>query len=82
MYHDPDASGRAAAAAKTTNPEPAGLTRDLKVREVAEAMSCHVRTVWQLIEEGELDAYRIGKSRRVTRESFDAFKVRHRVEAA
>ncbi|NOE33871.1 helix-turn-helix domain-containing protein [Ruegeria sp. HKCCD7318] len=50
---------------------------DLRIKEAAAEIAVSPRTVWDLIREGELQSYKIGpRSRRVTRESLDAFRER------
>ncbi|MGI9483733.1 MAG: helix-turn-helix domain-containing protein [Hyphomicrobiales bacterium] len=48
---------------------------DLSIDTAAEAMAVSRVTIYRLIETGDLDAYKVRKSTRITRESFDRFKV-------
>lgn len=48
---------------------------DLKVADAAKELSTSTRQIWRLIAEGSLRSYTLGKrSRRITRQSMDAFK--------
>ncbi|MBM81274.1 MAG: hypothetical protein CMJ78_11870 [Planctomycetaceae bacterium] len=41
--------------------------------EVAKLLSVSERTVWQLVKNGQLKAFRIGRSVRISRHELDAF---------
>jgi excisionase family DNA binding protein len=47
--------------------------RFLTVPEVAEELRISERSVWRLIEEGELPAHKFGSSTRVKREDLDSY---------
>lgn len=48
--------------------------RVLLIREVAKYLACSERTVYRLISDGELSAFRIRSSLRVTVEALDLYK--------
>ena len=50
----------------------------LKVGEVAAELNLGERSVWRLIEDGELPTYRFGHSRRVRQDDLDAYISRSR----
>ncbi len=52
---------------------------DLKVADAAKELSISERFAWELIREGELQSYKVGRLRRIPRESVDAYKARHAV---
>ncbi|CUH42065.1 helix-turn-helix domain-containing protein [Ruegeria atlantica] len=52
---------------------------DLSPQSAAEELDCSPRKVWDLIDLAELETYKVGRVRRITRESLDAFKERNRV---
>ena len=53
----------------------------LTLDEVAEALRQSRQSVYRHIERGDLEAVKVGKSRRVPRESLEAFVERLRSEA-
>ncbi len=52
---------------------------DLKIADVANELNISDRKAWELIRVGELHSYKVGRSRRIPRESVDAYKARHAV---
>ena len=59
------------------------MSKDLTIRETAEEFGSGKTLVYDLINAGELESYRVGsRLRRVTRESLDAYKQRHRIVPA
>jgi excisionase family DNA binding protein len=62
---------------------PPKCKRFLSIREVAEELGISERSVWRLIEDGELPVHRFGSSTRVKREDLDAYieRSRHRRNA-
>jgi excisionase family DNA binding protein len=59
----------------------AGQGGDLSTGQVAERLGRSENTVRRLIVGGHLDAYRVGKTWRVTQAAFDAFRRGPRLEA-
>ncbi len=55
-------------------------TKFLTVPEVAAELGISERSVWRLIEEGELPAHRFGASTRIRREDLDSYIDRSRRE--
>lgn len=54
---------------------------DLKVADAAKELAVSDRMIWRLIAEGELLSYNVGnRSRRITRQSLDAYKDRNMVK--
>lgn len=47
---------------------------DLSINDVAEELAVSRRKVWDMVKFGELESYRVGRIRRIRRESLDAFK--------
>ncbi|MFI5330082.1 MAG: helix-turn-helix domain-containing protein [Desulfobaccales bacterium] len=61
---------------------PAGLGKGwLKVRQVAKHLDCSKSQVYDLVHEGELQAFKHGQLLRISVDSLEAFVERHRVEA-
>ena len=50
----------------------AGMRRLLSTEEASVYLDCHLRTVFRLIEEGRLKAYRLGRSLKFRQEDLDA----------
>ena len=44
-------------------------TRDLTITEASSVLNCTNPTTYKLIARGDLDSYKVGRARRVTRES-------------
>ena len=49
-------------------------TKDLSVREAAELLSVSTRFVWDLVASGQVASYKVGRSRRIRRDSFEAIR--------
>jgi excisionase family DNA binding protein len=47
---------------------------DLTVNHAAEELACSTRKIWDMISKGEVQTYTLGRVRRITRESLDAYK--------
>lgn len=47
--------------------------------QVRAELNCGNTKYWELINSGELEAYRVGSRTRVFRHSLDSYKERHRV---
>jgi excisionase family DNA binding protein len=47
---------------------------DLSVNHAAEELACSTRTIWKLISQRDVQTYMLGRVRRITRESLDAYK--------
>ena len=59
------------------------MTRDLTIAEAAAELRIGRTLLYDLVNAGEIDSYRVGpKLRRITRDSLDAYKQRHRIEPA
>lgn len=52
------------------------------VRSAAKALDLSVRVVWDLVAKGEIDSFKIGASRRITREALVAYIERKSAERA
>lgn len=52
----------------------------LKVRKVAHFLDCRREEVYDLVHEGELQAFRFGQVLRISVESLEAFIERHRIK--
>jgi excisionase family DNA binding protein len=50
----------------------AGLRRLLSTEEASVYLGCHLRTVFRLIDEGRLKAYRLGRVLKFRQEDLDA----------
>ena len=55
------------------------LLGDLSPRGTADNLNICVATVYVLLDRGELDSYRVGRARRIRRESIEALKERNAV---
>jgi excisionase family DNA binding protein len=53
----------------------------LRIPEVAEALGVGITKAWELVRTGELKSCRLGRCRRVTKESLEEY-VRHLEEAS
>ena len=59
------------------------MAKDLTPAEAAEELRIGHTKLYELIAEAELDSYRVGnRLRRITRESLDGYKERHRIVPA
>jgi excisionase family DNA binding protein len=59
------------------------MSKDLTIPEAADELRAGKTLVYDLINAGELESYRVGaRLRRITRDSLDAYKLRHRIEPA
>ena len=47
--------------------------RYLRIDQTAEYLNCSVRTVYRLISDGELEAFRLKSSLRITRDSINGY---------
>ena len=47
---------------------------DYRVKEAAQVLRIHEKTVYALIAKGALHSYKIGRSRRIRRESVEAIR--------
>lgn len=52
------------------------MKRNLQVSEAAEMLSCSRRSIYRLLERGEITGFKIGSSLRITSESLHAFRNR------
>ena len=50
----------------------AGLRRLLNTKEASVYLECHLRTVFRLIDDGQLKAYRLGRKLKFRQEDLDA----------
>ncbi|WP_170610439.1 helix-turn-helix domain-containing protein [Ruegeria arenilitoris] len=55
-------------------------TSDPSPKSFAEELDCSERHVWNLISEGQLETYQVGRLRRIFRTSANDYKERNRVE--
>lgn len=53
----------------------------LRPAKVAEHLDCSKRRVYELVYEGELEAFKCGGAMRISVESLEAFIERNRIEA-
>ena len=59
------------------------MSKDLTIPETADELRTGKTLVYDLINDGELESYRVGaRLLRITRDSLDAYKQRHRIEPA
>ena len=59
------------------------MPKDLTIPETANELRTGKTLIYDLINAGELESYRVGtKLRRISRDSLDAYKQRNRVEPA
>ena len=49
------------------------MKKSLRPDEIAEILNCHRRTVYRLIEDGELEAFRVRSSLRVSTEQLESY---------
>ncbi|HUV59156.1 MAG TPA: helix-turn-helix domain-containing protein [Desulfatiglandales bacterium] len=49
------------------------MKKSLRIDEVSEVLNCHRRTVYRLIEDGELEAFRVRTSLRVRTEELESY---------
>lgn len=47
---------------------------DLTVAEAAELLSLSERKVWEMVRWGDLDSYKVGRARRIRRDSFETLR--------
>ncbi|NKW71921.1 excisionase family DNA-binding protein [Rhodobacteraceae bacterium R_SAG10] len=50
---------------------------DLSIKTAADELACSTRTIWKIISQGDVQTYMVGRARRITRESMDAYKHAH-----
>ena len=50
--------------------------RYLRIDQTAEYLNCSIRTVYRLISDGELEAFRLKSSLRITRDSINEYVTR------
>ena len=55
------------------------MSNDLTVSQVCEQTSLSRTSIWRLISNGKIGAYRIGRSVRVPRKELDKFREKHAV---
>ena len=51
--------------------------RDLSINEACSILNVTNPTVYKLIAQGQLDSYKVGRSRRITRESLQRLRQGH-----
>jgi len=65
---------------KTPSGQFNNLSRDypryLRIDQTAEYLNCSIRTVYRLISDGELEAFRLKSSLRITRDSINGYVTR------
>jgi excisionase family DNA binding protein len=65
----------------TSRPKPAPFPRLFSARRVAGILNCSDRLVYQMVQDGKLEAYRIGKSGiRIPEESVLKYLAKHKVD--
>ncbi|NVK02610.1 MAG: helix-turn-helix domain-containing protein [Oceanospirillaceae bacterium] len=52
---------------------------DFKISEFAETLGVTQPTIWKYITQGEIDAYRIGRSVRIPQSEYERFINSHRI---
>jgi len=52
------------------------MKRNLRIDEVAEILACSRRSVYRLLENGELEGFRVKSDIRITPESVETFRQR------
>ena len=50
--------------------------RYLRIDQTAEYLNCSIRTVYRLVSDGELEAFRLKSSLRITRDSINEYVTR------
>jgi excisionase family DNA binding protein len=53
---------------------------DLTSTQFRQKIPCSSETYWRLIKNGEIEAYRVGRDSRITAESVQLYRLRHRID--